>query len=115
MNIYLKFTPEFDFYFQSNLSPEEYIKIDLKADSSFLLNAIQASLMNNRKVVLATEENVFSEIKIDKLNAHHFFKGQNFMFLNISLKNKIDKIKVNSVIYTKFQDIEDHLSKLLQL
>jgi len=110
--VFLAFKEKFHLYSFEKNCPDQYTFIP--SVESFI-DSLVLSLSQNRKVFISRSNQQFSDKLIDECSKKHFvFYGHEFIFLNVSLKNKLKTLRNVQFKISNFNDfylqLETHLS-----
>jgi hypothetical protein len=105
VNLFLSINLEVDIF---NFSPNEtnqLITFEGLVSSMDFISYLATSLQMKKPVLITNNQITLPDLK--KLKANHFFiENGNYIYLNISLKNIIEKINLESIQNLNYQELE---------
>ena len=115
MNLFLSIQNTYDiFSFDPQVCNESKITISTPIECEKFVTFIQATLSCNKFVLIVENKNVLNNIDLNALKSNHFSIVENkFIFLNYSLKKKIEKLIDKTVSFSTYQDLESFLTPRL--
>ncbi len=111
MRTFLEIYNDYDlFYFGTEFNQQaactELTKLNTKSN---FINFFQASLQKNKFVIILRDKNIEMP-NLMQLKASHFkIEHNQFIFLNFTLKNRIQKFRINEDSFDTFQELESFL------
>jgi hypothetical protein len=105
VNLSLSINSEIDIFNFSPVKTNQLIEFDDLVTSAEFICYLATSLQMKKPVLITNNQNTLPDLK--KLKANHFFiENENYIYLNISLKNIIEKINLESIQNLNYQELE---------
>lgn len=113
MKIYFQREDQCDTYLCLNPQSENHISLPENISLEDFLLFLQGSLDQIRPVIIAQNESAVSKTDINLLKRTHFNFGDDFIFLNYSIRNSL-KLSEEEIYLHSFRQIRISLEKLLK-
>lgn len=111
MRVFLEIYNDYDlFYFGTEINQySATVELTNLNSSTNFINFFQATLLKNKYVIVLKDKNIVMP-NLVQLKASHFkIEPNQFLFLNYTFKNKIQKFRINQDTFNNFQALEHFL------
>lgn len=111
MRVFLEIYNDYDLFYFSTEINQHSATIELTNLNSFTdyINFFQATLQKNKYVIVLKNKNIVMPNLVQLKSSHFKIEPDQFLFLNFTLKNKIQKFRINKDTFNNFQELERFL------
>lgn len=115
MSFYLQIQEKFDLYYFNDHINKDQIDLNFPVKSSDLIDYLRASLTQMKCVFIVNDKGMIKNLDINKCKSKHCkIEQNNFIFLNVSLRNHLKKVSNSDTPFVSYHQVEDFFSKEIE-
>jgi hypothetical protein len=115
LRVFLEIYNDYDLFYFSTELYHDSASVELSNLNSFknFLNFFQATLQKNKYLIISKNKNVLVPNLLQLKSSHFKIEHNEYIFLNYTLKNKIQKLNFKDDAFDSFQELELFLQENL--